>query len=63
MLVNSGTCVKSLDSLRNCLPISKTLLKPPITSCFRYSSGAILIYISCFASFKYVLNGLAFAPP
>ena len=52
-----------MPSLRNCRPNSKTRSKPPTTSCFRWSSGAIRRNISALRSLWCVLNGLADAPP
>jgi hypothetical protein len=52
-----------MPSFLNCLPTSYTRSSPPITSCFRYNSGAIRMNISRPRSLWCVMNGFAVAPP
>ena len=63
MHVNSGLWLRSIPSLRKFFPISYTPSNPPTMSLFRYSSVAILMYMSWFRALKCVMNGRADAPP
>mmetsp|Transcript_57085 Transcript_57085/g.119373 ORF Transcript_57085/g.119373 Transcript_57085/m.119373 type:complete len:240 (-) Transcript_57085:374-1093(-) len=61
-LVNSGLCVASTPSLRKHLPSSYTRSIPPITSLFRYSSGATRRNSSDPSTWLRVTKGRAAAP-
>ena len=60
--VNSGLCWASIPSFLNVLPISYTFSMPPTSNLLRFSSRAILKYISKFCALWCVINGLALAP-
>ena len=55
--------MRSIPSFLNTFPNSNTFSKPPITSRFRYNSGAILKYISIPIALWWVKKGRAIAPP
>ncbi len=53
----------SIPSFLKTLPISNTRSNPPIISCFKYNSGAILNSKFYFRLSDLVKNGFASAPP